>query len=563
MPAERPRHLPGLRSGASGLLAALLLLAAVPARSQSLLELYEAARGYDAAYLSTRALTESAIYRAAQADALMRPNAALAGSATASETKLPVFDSYRFGSTASLALNGRQPLFNRANGATIDQAYKSLESAQQDLFAAEQDLILRLSQAYFDVLAAQDTLATTRASKTAIAEQLAAAKRNFEVGTATITDTREAQARFDLATAQEIAAENDLRTRRIALDQLVGRSDVVPLPLAVPVALPPVQPPVLEEWVARAEAEHPTVQRARLARDVASIEVEKARAGHLPTLDAVAQLANTRNNGGASTFGGTTRSASLGLQLNVPIYSGYSVTNRVRETLLLEEKARSDLDAARRAVAQATRQAFFTVQSGRAQVQAFEAAESSSQLALEATQLGYRVGVRINVDVLNSQSQLYTTRRDLARARYEVLLGSLRLRQASGRLGPEDVVALDRLLAARPVPAGAGTAAGGEAGTPAGREGATTTAPARTAPGETPAPPPGRTLPPAVGVSPLVVPPPARTPSPLAPPPPVVAPPSFSAPPAPGLPPPPPALTPGGVPVPQSVQNPAAGRQQR
>jgi outer membrane protein len=427
--------------------AALSLLSfALPLRAQTLQELYDTARGYDAAYLSARSLTESAIYRAAQADALMRPNVALTGAATGSRTKLPAFDAARGGSTVNLAMNGRQPLFNRANNATIDQAYKSLELSQYDLMAAEQDLILRLAQAYFDVLGAQDTLATTRASKTAIAEQLASAKRNFEVGTATITDTREAQARFDLATAQEIAADNDLRTKRVALDQLVGLANVVPRPLAVPVALPPVEPPSLEEWVARADAEHPNVQRARLTLDIASIEIAKARAGHLPTVDAVAQLANTQNNGGASTFSGATRSASLGLQLNVPIFSGFSVQNLVREKLLLEDKAKSDLDAARRGVAQATRQFFYTVQSGQAQVKALEAAESSSQLALEATQLGYRVGVRVNVDVLNAQSQLYTTRRDLARARYDVLLGGLRLRQASGRLVPEDVAALNQVL---------------------------------------------------------------------------------------------------------------------
>ncbi len=316
-------------------------------------------------------------------------------------------------------------------------------SSLADLDAAEQDLMLRVSQAYFDVLGAQDTLETTRASKTAIAEQLASAKRNFEVGTATITDTREAQARYDLATAQEIAADNDLVTKRIALDQLVGRTNVTPRQLAVPVVLPLPKTSV-EEYVSRAAEEHPSVRRALVAFEVAQLETEKARAQRLPTVDAVASVGNGRGLYQPGAFGQTT---SIGLQLNVPIYSGGAIQNRIKETLVLEERARNDLEAARRGVTQTTRQAYYTLQSGAAQVKALEAAEASSQLALEATQVGYRVGIRVNVDVLNAQSQLYQTRRDLARARYDVLLATLRLRQASGQLTPADVLAIDRLLA--------------------------------------------------------------------------------------------------------------------
>ena len=143
---------------------------------------------------------------------------------------------------------------------------------------------------------------------------------------------------------------------------------------------------------------------------------------------------------------GSTKSASIGLELNLPLFAGLSVQNRVKETLVLEDKSRNDLEAARRAVSQGTRQAYFGVQSLQAQVLALEAAESSSALALEATQLGYRVGVRVNIDVLNAQTQLFTTRRDLSKARYDTLLGGLRLRQAAGQLKPDDVAAVSRLL---------------------------------------------------------------------------------------------------------------------
>lgn len=428
-------------------LAALLALGtAAGVRAQSLKDLYEAARAYDATYLAARAQADAAQFRAAQADALGRPSAALVGNATTSAVNPPIGPSG--GSTAvGGTLSARYPLINRANDVAMDQARRSLELAEAELASAEQDLIVRLSQAYFDVLAAQDTLETTRASKAAITEQLASAKRNFEVGTATITDTREAQARFDLSTAQEIAAENDLRTKRIALDQLVGRTEVKPVPPKVPVTLPALIPGEAEAWVGTADVQHPTIRRARTALDIAALEIDRAKAAERPTLDAVGSFGSTHTRGSAVSFPGSQTAATVGVQLNWPLYTGGATGNRIKETIALQEKSRNDLEAARRGVAQGTRVAFFGVQSGMAQVKALEAAEASSKLALEATQLGYKVGVRVNLDVLNAQTQLFQTQRDLARARYDVLVGGLRLRQASGQLTPLDLEALSRLLA--------------------------------------------------------------------------------------------------------------------
>jgi outer membrane protein len=426
-------------------LSVLLAGTGLPAWAQSLQELYDAARTYDAAYLSTKAAAQAAEHRAAQADALLRPSAALAGSAS-----MGLGDAPRVGTRDTNALgatlSGKYPLINRATAPTIEQSRKAVQLTQADLEAVEQDLIVRLSQAYFDVLAAQDALTTTRASKVAITEQLASAKRNFEVGTATITDTREAQARFDLATAQEIAAENDLRTKRIALDQVVGRGNVSPRGLVKAATLPAPQPADAETWASQADSGHPSVRKARLGLDVARLETEKARAAESFTLDAVGSVGSTHFGGKGATLPGQNTSTSVGLQLNWPLYTGGATQNRIKETLALEDKSRNDLDAARRAVTQATRQAFFGVQSGLAQVKALEAAESSSQLALEATQLGYRVGVRVNLDVLNAQTQLFQTRRDLAKARYDVILGGLKLRLASGQLKPADVAAVNALL---------------------------------------------------------------------------------------------------------------------
>ena len=428
----------------------VLALAAVGhgAHAQSLQSLYDAARSYDAAFLAAKALAESAEFRVAQSEALAKGTVSVTSSATATQLTAPKIGNGDSNPVAASVI-GRYALFNKSNDAVIEQARKSLLAAQADLEVAEQDLIVRLSQAYFDVLAAQDALTTSKANKAAIAEQLASAKRNFEVGTATITDAREAQARFDLASAQEIAADNDLRTKRIALDQLVGRTGVMPNGLLTPVALPATNPTDSEAWVTQADASHPVVRKARVGLDVAKLDIERARAAEMPTLDAVGTIAASRAAGSSLAVAGargTTHTNSLGLQLNWPLYSGGSMDNRIKETLVLETKARNDLEAARRTVAQATRQAFFGVQSGLAQVKALEAAEASTKLALEATQLGYKVGVRVNLDVLNSQTQLFQTQRDLAKARYDVIVGGLKLKQASGQLKPDDVRAVNALI---------------------------------------------------------------------------------------------------------------------
>jgi outer membrane protein len=249
--------------------------------------------------------------------------------------------------------------------------------------------------------------------------------------------------------AQEIAADNDLRVKKIALDQLVGKSNSEPKPIALPLALPTILPSDVNAWVSQSEAEHPSIKAALVALEVAKLETQKAEAGHKPTLDATASYGINRSLGGSTSSGNTSRSesASIGLTFNLPLFAGYATQNRIKETLQLEDKARNDLEGAKRSIAQATRTAYFGVVSGQGQVKALEAAEASSQSALDANKLGYQVGVRINIDVLNSQSQLFQTKRDLAKARYDVLVGGLKLRQANGTLKPEDITQVNNLLA--------------------------------------------------------------------------------------------------------------------
>ena len=433
------------------LTAALGAALAVPAHAQGLLELYESARAYDAAWQSAKAQYDANLFRAEQAKAGVLPTANLAAAASRSRFDLNNPEVERAFGTQNATFSASQPLYRPANFATYEQGKRQVELAQALLTTAAQDLIIRVSQAYFDVLAAQDTLAFVRAQKAAVAEQLASAKRNFEVGTSTITDTREAQARFDLVIAQEIAAENDLRVKRLALDTQVGKADVQPNAMPVPPLLPPPQPADVNAWVQQSEEFSPAIQQARTNVEIAQLETEKAKAGHKPTLDLTASYNVTRNPQGSATSALTSRSGNgtVALAFNLPLFAGFAVQNRIRETLALEEKAQADLEATRRNVAQATRTAYFGVVSGAGQVKALEAAEASSQSALEANRLGYQVGVRINIDVLNSQSQLFQTKRDLAQARYNVLIGHLRLRQANGTLTPEDLARLNALLAGR------------------------------------------------------------------------------------------------------------------
>ncbi|WP_353234785.1 TolC family outer membrane protein [Diaphorobacter ruginosibacter] len=427
------------------------------AQAQSLLELLEQARGFDAPWQAARAQYDATVSRGEQARAGLLPSVAAQAGVSYARTEYrvknptplaPSFDLHA--PTQQAALVASQPLYRPANRIAFEQGQRGIEIAQAQLDAADQDLLVRVSQAYFDVLAAQDALEVVLAQKKAISEQYAAARSNFELGNATITDSREAQARLDLADAQEIAAGNELQVRKLALDQIIGRSGVSPMPLAQPVRLPAVEPMDINQWADTAENTQPVVRQARIALDIARLETRKAEAGHLPTVDLQASYGMQRNPNGLVSqpfVHSHATSASVGVALNMPLFAGFAIQNRVKETLSLEEKAQADLDNARRTVAQAARTAYLGVQSGMSQVKALEAAVASSRSALEANLLGYQVGVRVNIDILNAQSQLYQTQRQLAKARYDVLMGELKLRQAAGVLGDEDIARVDGLLA--------------------------------------------------------------------------------------------------------------------
>lgn len=425
----------------------LLAASATPVQAQSLVSLYETAKTYDASYQAALAQFEASRAKTDQAQAGLLPTVGLTAGANWTNVDSDYNAQDKDVNNQSVAVAASQPLYRPANRLANEQAQVALTAAEALLQQAEQDLVVRTAQAYFDLLAAQDSVVFVQAQKSAVAEQLAAAKRNFEVGTATITDTREAQARFDLVTAQEIAALNDVTVKQLALDQLVGQSGSTPWKLKPAATLPVLDPMDADTWVSRSMKNSPQLRQAQAGEEIAKLETRKAQAGHQPTLDAVAQYQVARGPSNlASPAYVRNHNATIGVQFNLPLFAGFAIQNRVKETLALQDKARSDVEAAKRSITQATRTVFHGLQAGASQVLALQAAEASSQSALDANTLGYQVGVRVNMDVLNAQSQLYQTKASLAKARYDVLVGGLRLKQVSGVLQASDLQPIHAVL---------------------------------------------------------------------------------------------------------------------
>ena len=426
-------------------LAALVALAAgAPAFALDLLEAYRDALASDPQLASARSQLQAIRERVPQARAALLPQVSATAAVMRQDFDTNLAPARQFNSQ-SYGIQLSYPLLRKPYNEVLEQSKLQVTAGEAQLLQAEQDLILRVSQAYFDLLAAQDNLETIRAQKRAISEQLASAKRNFEVGTATITDQQEAQARFDLTSAQEIAAQNDLAVRRAALAQLIARpvGDVNELRPGVTLEGP--QPAGESDWVQSARDNNLLVQQQRLAADVAQREIERRRAAYYPSIDLVGNVGHGRNSA-FNLIGVRTDSAAIGVQLSVPLYTGGLIQASVREATALLDRSLSDLESSRRLAEQNARQAYLGLNSGLAQVGALEAAERSSRLALDSNVLGYQVGVRINIDVLNAQQQLFATQSQLARARYDALLSGLTLKSTTGILSETDLARINALL---------------------------------------------------------------------------------------------------------------------
>ncbi len=353
-----------------------------------------------------------------------------------------------FGNTYTVSLT--QPIFRIDRLAVFNQERLRSKAGEANFAQARIDALLRVTQAYFDVLVAQDSMASVEAELKAIGQQLESAKRAFEVGTATVTDQQEAQARFDLATAKQIATKNDLDVKRNVLAQLVGKpvpQRLMGLKTDVKIASP--EPLEVDKWVDQARTANLRVQAAVSAASIATSElVRVTSADNLPSVDLVARKTriDPYRAGGLPPYERADTDV-VSVEVTVPLFNGGIAYNRTREAMALKDKAQFDLESERRAAEQLARNAFLGVLAGLSQVRAFEAAEKSSRLALESNQLGYEVGVRINIDVLNAQQQLFTTQRDLSKARYDTIFNSLRLKSAVGTLSEKDIDEINGLLA--------------------------------------------------------------------------------------------------------------------
>ncbi|MCC7487961.1 MAG: TolC family outer membrane protein [Burkholderiales bacterium] len=433
-------------------LIAILLAVGMPALGADLLEIFRAAQVSDPVYAAARSAWAASQERLPQGRAGLLPSATLSGSTQINDRDFRPRDgtlggSSRFNSNV-WSLSVTQPLYRPQSYTAYEQAKTQVAQADAVFATAAQDLILRVAQAYFDVLLAQNTVELAAAQLIAIGQQLEQAKRNFEVGTATITDTHDAQARYDLTVAGEIAAKNDLEVKKRALAQLIGRPAPALLTIGPRVTLAPPEPNSMDAWVNEALATNLQIVVSQGALDFAVQEVERNRAGHRPTVDAFATYSDTASGiGGVGISGTDTTVKVLGVQVAIPIYQGGLTTSRVREALANEEKARQDLENARRGAELAVRQAFLGVTSGMAQVNALGAALVSSQSSLDSTRLGQEVGVRTQVDVLNAQQLLFQTRRDRAQSVYNYLLSLLRLKAAAGRLSEGDLAQINAWLA--------------------------------------------------------------------------------------------------------------------
>jgi outer membrane protein len=434
--------------------ASLGLALAGPAAAEDLVQIYREAQQNDPAIAAARANWNATQERLPQARAGLLPNVGLSASANVNDGRVSVntdprsvtantFNNYGY------TVSATQPIFRYQNLVAYDQAKTQVEQADYTLALAQQDLIIRVAVAYFDVLLAQFNIELVDAQKAAVGEQLAQAKRNFEVGVATITDTNEAQAKYDQIVATEISTRNDYDNRVTALRAIIGRTPNALNRLSANFDPPMPEPNVADYWVDLALKNNLSVRVNESNYNIATLQVDRERAGHYPTLDLVGSFGNNGGNGSAANdFNVSGRSAAIGLAVNLPIYQGGFVNSKVREAIALQDTARQNLEGARRSALFNAQTGFTGVTSSVASVKAFGQAVKSADVAYQSNKLGLEVGVRTTLDVLNTQQNVYTARRDLAQAYFNYLIGVLRLKSAIGTLNEQDVEELNRRLAA-------------------------------------------------------------------------------------------------------------------
>lgn len=445
---------------------AITAMTAVPTQvALNLKDIYTLALANDPNWAAARYANTGAQEKLLQGKALLLPTINLNSNLSQSSTNIQysgqtVFNndnrSERF-NTLSYGININQPLYRKQNMVRYEAAQLEVNEADLQLAQAYQDLLLKAAQAYFDALLAQDKLVLNQAQKQAIERQLALAQANFKNGVSTITDIDEAQAKFDVVLSQEIAITIDIENKKQALKLLTGQFPAklygikadIPLqsPEAVKGATAANTQAALHQWLDLAQQSNLTVQFKQMAENLANKEIELNSAGHLPTLDAVANYTRTDANGGVNGFGSDLNNTTVGLQLQIPLYQGGAISSKVREAVAKQQKAQQEIEAARRKVELDTKQAYLEITSSIAQAHANEQIVRSAQSQLTSTTKSFKLGIRTNVDVLNAQQQVFNAKRELLQTQYTYLLGLLKLKYSSGLLSEDDLDEVNHWLA--------------------------------------------------------------------------------------------------------------------
>lgn len=425
------------------------LLAARAAFADDLADVYRKALTADPAYLAASAEHRAALEVKPQSRAGLLPELGLGGTVSRDRYDPRNSNPTTYATNKIYSINLTQPVFHRERFIQLKQADSLIAQADARFTSAQQELILRVATAYFNVLGARDNLVFVQADKAALTRTLDQAQQRFEVGLAAITDKLKAQAAYDLAISDEISAEQQLADAREALREVTGTLPETLAILSAEIPLQGPEPADQDQWVSSAIEQNPLMLAAQAAAETAKQEIQVQSSGHFPSLDITADYSYRESNFGGLTATPLERNdSSVGLQFSLPLYQGGLITSRTREQRSRYEQAVEQREQQYRATERQTRDTYRGVVSGISRVSALERAIESNQKAYEAAKSGFDVGTRDIVDVLDAQRELLRARRDYARSRYDYLLSTLSLKQAAGILSEDDLMQINAMLVA-------------------------------------------------------------------------------------------------------------------
>ncbi|HCG6380267.1 TPA: efflux RND transporter outer membrane protein VpoC [Vibrio parahaemolyticus] len=414
--------------------------------ADSLAEIYDLAKQNDPQLLSVAAQRDRAFEAITSSRSTLLPQINLTAgyNLTRGDTEYDsnlISDVSNDSNALTAGVNFSQELYNRASWITLDTAEKSARQADATYAAAQQGLILRVSQAYFEVLRAQDNLVFVRAEKAAVGRQLEQTKQRFEVGLSAITDVHDAQAQYDAVLADEVLAENDLINSYESLREITGQEHKNLNVLDTNRFSATRTNSPAETLIDEAKTKNLSLLSARISQDIARDNISLASSGHLPTLslDGGYNYGDTSN----SARDNTTDNFNIGVNLAVPLYTGGNVTSQTKQAEFAYVAASEDLEAQYRSVVKDVRAQNNNINASIGALKAYEQSVVSARSALEATEAGFDVGTRTIVDVLDATRRLYDANKNLSDARYNYILSVLQLRQAVGTLSEQDILDVD------------------------------------------------------------------------------------------------------------------------